>query len=303
MSKRKLLVLFICLSLLYALVVLLGPVDPAVLARYHLTVSKTHQLNLTVVFPYLLIWASAFYGFSTFKKYARIIKDTPEGPGFENISRGLGFLAFSLPVNSLVASSFSATVAEHQSYLAPLSIIRNYLAIILPLLAFITISNGAEKLFGLIKSRKTKVHTSDLWTIITLLIASLFSWLMIARPADNRNPVNVYFLPNWLIVTTLTVPYLYTWYRGAMAAYYISRYQRNVKGQLYRDSLRFLSSGIFAVILLNIFIQLITTLSGRLYRLQLTPILLVVYLLIAMYAVGFGLIAAGAKRMKRIEEV
>jgi len=304
LKKQKLLLLFLLVTIAYALIVLLGPTAPSTLAKYRLSQAKTHLLSLTVVVPFVLIWLSAFYGYVTFKKYAVLVRDTDEGPALTSISRGLGFLAFSLPVNSLISSFMGLLVIEHPSYLATTTIIRNYSAFILPLLAFITISRGAEMLVKLIKRRKKEnLFHPSLWALGTIIVTSLFSWLIIVRPADTREAINVYQLPNWLIITTIVVPYLYIWFRGTLAAFYIISYQRNVTGKLYRQSLAYLSAGVFTVILINILVALITTLSTRLYRLHLTPILIIVYILVALYAVGFGLLASGAKKLKRIEEV
>lgn len=303
MKKHRLLILFVCLSLAYALIVLLGPTDKATLAKYHMSQTGSHLLSLTVVVPLVLIWLSAFYGFTLFRNYARLIHNTAEGPAFDQISHGLGLLAFSLPISSIMTSTVSLVDIQHSSYFIPLTIIKNYLILILPLFAFVTISRGAEKLTLLAKRKKIRSYSPGIWALGIIFFSSLFSWLIIARPADSRGALDVYHLPSWLIITTIVVPYLYTWFRGVLGAYYISSYQLNVKGKLYRESLRYLSTGVLTVIVINIVVQSVTTLSNRLYRLQLTPMLIIIYVLIAMYAVGFGLIAVGAKRLRRIEEV
>ena len=303
MKKYKLLLLFFLISLLYALVALLGPTDTATLTRYHLTQQRTHMLNLTVVLPLLTIWQAAFYGFSVFRSYAHFVTDTKEGPAFKQLAMGLGLLAFSLPVNSASSSLLNLLVIYHPSFSGPGTIAKNYIILLLPMLAFLTLNKGAEKLVMLSKRGKKPLLKPELWSLGAIIVSCLYTWLIISRPDASIHAANVYNLPNWLIISTLVVPYLYTWFRGVQAAYFITVYQHNVRGSLYRRSLAFLSSGVLVVIVLNVLIQLITTLSSRLYRLHLTPLLIIVYVLIALYAVGFGLIASGAKKLKRIEEV
>jgi hypothetical protein len=294
---------FLAATLAYGAVSFFGPVSQETLDRYNLSILKVHLLSLTIIIPLIAIWFSAYYGFSRIKQYARAVRSGAEGPGFKKIADGLGLLAFSLPVSSLLSASFNAIEISHPSYSVPFTITKNYAALVLPLLAFTLICRGSAQLTGLIKPKPSPFRTQELWSLGIITLCSLFSWLLIARPADTRTPLNVYQLPNWLIILTLAVPLLYTWMRGIAAAYYITVYQRNVKGQLYRSSLRKLSAGLMVVIVLNILIQIIISVSSRLYRLELTPLLFIIYCLVALYAVGFGLIASGSKKLKRIEDV
>jgi hypothetical protein len=270
----------------YAVATLFGPVDPTALQKYNLTTTQTHLLLLTVVIPFVAICFTAYLGFSRIKRYATVIAGTEEGPAFRYISNGLGLLAFSLPVNSALSAVATWISISHPSYTNLLTITRNYLAIILPLLAFICVSRGAEKLTNLLKESLRRPLSIHYWLFGAVCTSSIFSWLMIARPADDRLAMNIYQLPNWAIILTLTIPYLYTWFRGFVSVFYIAAYQRNVKGKLYRSSLRSLSMGILTVIIANILIQCIATLSSRLYRLHVTPVLLIIYLLITLYAPG-----------------
>jgi hypothetical protein len=50
-------------------------------------------------------------------------------------------------------------------------------------------------------------------------------------------------------------------------------------------------------------LQFLTTITEQLNRLNLAPLLIVLYLLIAFYAVGYALVARGAKKLKKIEDV
>lgn len=294
---------FEAIGISYALISVLAPTDPAALAKFNISQAKSHLISLTVVIPFLFIWLSAYYGYYALRRYANVISDTEEGKGFQQIATGLGLLAFSLPTAYLISALFNQLVLAHPSYLIPTTIIKNYLSLILPLMAFITASRGTEKLTQHIKRKQPRIYNLHYWTLGIIIFCSVFTWLMVARPADTRIATNIYQLPGWLIILTLTVPYIYTWFRGVLAVYNLSYFQHNVKGKLYRQSLRYLSTGVLGVILVNILIQIIVTLSNRIYRLQLTPILMIVYVLIALYAVGFGLIASGAKKLRKIEEV
>lgn len=112
-----------------------------------------------------------------------------------------------------------------------------------------------------------------------------------------------YYLPNWLIILTLAVPYVYVWCVGINAVRNLNIYKNRVKGLVYKRAIDYLAKGIAVIIVLSIFIQLIAVLSAQLNRLNLTPLLAVIYLLLVLYALGYGLVSRGAKRLKQIEEV
>jgi hypothetical protein len=99
------------------------------------------------------------------------------------------------------------------------------------------------------------------------------------------------------------VPYLYAWFVGLLAAYEIALYNRGVKGVLYRQSLYLLVLGLVMVIFSLVSIQYLNGLSPRIghlvinYKLPLTTTLKIIG------GAGFILIATGAVKLKRIEEV
>jgi hypothetical protein len=65
----------------------------------------------------------------------------------------------------------------------------------------------------------------------------------------------------------------------------------------------YLSYGLLGVIAASIFIQYLTSLSGRLLHWHLSSLLGLIYLLLIIEAVGFVVIALGAKKLQKIEEV
>ncbi len=110
-------------------------------------------------------------------------------------------------------------------------------------------------------------------------------------------------MPNLLIILTLAIPYLYYWYRGLVATYNLYHYQKHVKGQVYKGSLSLVAYGIATIIATSILIRLLVTISARITTLSLTPLLLIIYGFLVIAALGYVLIALGAKRLRRIEEV
>jgi hypothetical protein len=282
--------------------VLLGPIDPAVLHKYGITVGVARLLNLTVVVPIVLIWMTAFYGYTKLRQYAISVAGSTEGAPLRTLTNGLLVLVMSLPFVASASSGLTYLAVHNPGFAQESAIIRNYLNVVSAVLAFYLIGKGAEALAKLVK-RKTMSFDSQTWTFGFIIISSLFSWLVISHHSVVGARGSTYYLPDWLVIVTIVIPYLYVWYRGMMAAYCLYFYQKNVKGQLYKQALSYCSGGIAMVIVTSIFIQLLTVFTARLNRLNLTPVLIIIYLLILVYAVGYILIAKGAKKLKTIEEV
>jgi hypothetical protein len=286
----------------YLATVFLIPIDPNTLEKYHVSGTQARLLNTAVVIPMIGIWFVAFYGFSRISSYAQAVRDTHEGPPFHAMAAGLLISVLGLPFASIIGAILGRYAVLHPDALPMVTIIRNYIGVMLTLLAFYLIGNGAEALARLVKGRRPRLgHPA--WTIGFIICSSLFTWLITARPEGAAMEPSAYYLPDWLIVATIAVPYLYVWYRGAVAAYCIYFYQKNTKGTLYRRALGSFSAGIAVVIGASVFIQFLTTFSERVNRLNLTPILGIIYLLLVLWAVGYGLIARGAKKLKTLEDV
>jgi hypothetical protein len=168
--------------------------------------------------------------------------------------------------------------------------------------AFILIARSGEALYGLVRS-KLKPTVQKIWVLLFITISTLYSFYLVIRPVHDSPASRVYFLPDWLLLVTIVIPYLYIWYLGLNASYCIYVYQRKITGKLYKSALRLVSAGISLVIVSSIITRTITSLSAKLTTLHLTPLLYIIYGLLIIDGAGFVLLAAGARRLRRIEEV
>lgn len=303
--KSKILICsFMILTVAYICLVLFLPTDPTVLARYNLSTSDARLINLSVSIPLVAIWATAFFGFTRFKTYAQKVKASAEGDSYNQLADGLMILAFSLPINSLLSNLSNYLAIHHKNTLPTTTILRSYITLGFSIIVFLMLSRGAKNLAATIKStsraRLLLVRYND---ILLIILSSVFSWLIISRSLSQANGKVIYYLSDWQIILTLAIPYLFAWHQGVLAASRIYLYKKKVKGKIYKSAFDGLAKGIGVVVLVSVLIQLITMVSVRLTRLHLTPILLIIYLLLILYAIGFGMVARGAAKLKKIEEV
>ncbi|HVE80947.1 MAG TPA: hypothetical protein VNA68_02290 [Candidatus Dormibacteraeota bacterium] len=302
---KKYMALLALLVIIYLGITFSIPPDPVSLAKYNLSVLQSRLLSLSIAVPVIGIWFAAFYGFSKFKSYAELIKSSPDGKAFVRLSSGIMVLAIGLPVSSILSSTLNYLGRQNHDLLPQVVITNNYISLLIAAVGFTLIAKGAADLAKVTK--KALPSRSLVAIVVFLLLAAAYIYATLTNP--NRTvPViasgrATYFLPDWLILTTIITPYLYVWYKGLQAAFDINFYRKNIQGILYKKMLGYLAAGLTAVVVSSIFLQFLGAVSVALQKLSLAPLLIIIYILLMVIAVGYVLIALGAKQLKKIEEV
>lgn len=294
---------FAWVAMFYILLTLVLPANDITRQAYGLTAFEYHVVALLVAFPTLLVWFAAFMGYSQLRGYARAIRRTPEGIYFDQLAGGVTWLAWSLPVSVIVPNIFNS-IANGNSLHAGSVIASNYLTLILPLVAFSVIAAASRGLLATVKVKLTLVNARLL--IISFLLLGVLYCFFTFRHFDLTSlgsTDNPYFLPLWLMVMTVTVPYLYAWFMGILAAFEITLFRRHVRGVLYKRPLGLLVGGLLLVILSSVAQQYTASVEPRLAHLVLDYRLVLTLAFRILSGVGFILIALGAHRLQKIEEV
>lgn len=302
-DEKVYILVFIALLVIYFLLALTLPQDTQILKKFGLSEASARLLSLSIVVPLTVIYLAALYGFVRVKDYADQILNTKEGPYFRHIANGLMFLAFSLPLNSILSSLRSYVRHAYPHLMSDITILRQYLALALTFAAILFISRGAQGLYHTLKpSGSSRQSLNGFVFLVPIILTSLYTWLIVQQGSNDAGEPP-FFLPDWAIIFTIVIPYVYLWCIGIWAAVQMHRYQYNVKGIVYKRAIDYLSKGLAGIILISIVLQLLTTLSGVLNRWDVAPLMFVIYVLIGLYAVGYGLVARGAKKLKKLEEV
>ena len=269
--------------------------------QYNLSVDEYRIMITTIILPVVAIWFAAFYGYEKMRAYAQAIRKSPEGPAFSDMANGAAWLAWSLPIPAIISTILLGVGPNHVTLHSAAIIINNYLAIAFALVIFTVIGRATRKLSEVGRVRPTLFGTQVMiGSFVVLGVLYCYFTLHNIEPHVVTNP---YHLPLWLILLTVIIPYLYAWFMGLLAAYEISLYSKKSKGIFYRQALHLLSLGVVIVILASIMIQYLSSISPRLSHLRLNSYLIIIYLLLIVYSLGYILIALGAKKLKRIEEV
>jgi hypothetical protein len=303
--NKKLAAFFTILSIIYLSLSVLVPPDKVTLARYHITRSQDAGLTFTITIPYLIIWFVALVGYSRLKSYSDKISRSKDGAAFQTISKGILWLSLWLPISAVMNTLFNSYYHYHPSATAWLVNVNNYLNIILLLTAFWFIYNGTKQLLGVIKKPSSQLPLA--LTVLFITFSAYYLFLVLQDPSRQFPTAHVaaatYYLPDWLTILLIVIPRLITWHLGMQAVYNLYLYCKNVKGPIYKRALNDLTAGLAWVVITIIILRCFESLASQLTSLSLGIILLLIYFLLALVAIGYSWIARGAKKLQRIEEI
>ena len=296
--KSKIFYGYALFVIIYSMCTLVPSPSAATLAKYHLQPTGLRLLDLTLLVPIFVMWFAVFYGYSRLHKYGQLIKANHDGQQVSKLAKGLLAFALGLPLGSILSSLFQLIIRSHPGFTAASTIISNYVGIVYTLIGFVYISKGTR---GLGERSKTAPSFGFLNTValIVIVLGVIFCDL-IAR--SHHNLIATYHMSYSLVMLTFAVPYMYIWFLGLFAVAGMYAYSKHVGGVVYRKGWNRLAFGLGMIIVLNILLQYLDTLSSWINGLSLSGILLVLYVLLLGLAAGFIVVALGTKELIKIEE-
>ncbi len=298
-----LLILFI---VIYIAELFLIPPDSAALTRYSLSGGAARAISLSFALPLCIIWYAAFYGFTKFKQYANLAGKTKDGHALRILGNGLLALAFSLPISAILGNPRTYLGRLHPDLVPTITIAYNYINLAMSLLALWLIALGSKKLVHSLKDKQRSIYQIIIGFIFILFcVVYTYTALTDPRRQNAAGPIGnaAYYLPDFLVFSTIIVPYIVLWSLGLRAAYNIQLYSKRTAGVLYKDALGRVSLGIVFVVISLMMLRVFASMSSFLNGLSLRYLLVVIYVLLIVIGVGYVLVASGAKKLKKIEEV
>ncbi|MDB5164456.1 MAG: hypothetical protein JWL89_82 [Candidatus Saccharibacteria bacterium] len=292
------------LAVVYTTLLFVLPANKIAMQAYHLAPTQYHILLFVVVLPLILIWFAAFYSYAKLDQYAQLISKTPEGGDFVELARGVRWLAWGLAIPSLLSIILNSIANSRPGFLSTALITTNYFSLLIPLIGFSIIRKGAQ---GLTEHAKLRLNSGSAQTIMIVFVVLgvafcffIFRQLNLHSFSSSNNP---YFLPVWLLISTIIVPYLYAWFSGLLAAHDLALYSKHVSGVFYRQAMRLLAGGTVAVIASSVAIQCLRSVIPRSGHLSLSATLVIINIIYVIMAAGFIMLSIGANKLKKIEEI
>ncbi len=292
------------LACLYIFLIFVLPANNMTMQKYHFSPLEYKVVAFAVAIPSLFAWFAAFIGYAKLREYAQSVRKTSEGIAYDQLAEGTTWLAWSLPAGVLVAVVLNAFAGRHPAFRDTAIIISNYVTLILPLIGFSIIANASQRLLTNVKA-KLSLANARFMIIGFLVFGALYCYLVFSHlnPGSLGSTDNPYYLPAWLLVLTLIVPYLYAWFMGILGAYEIILYRSHARGLLYKRALGLMVGGLVTVILSSVALQYIGSAQPSVGYLVLNDRLALILLFRVIGGIGFVLLALGASKLKRIEEV
>ena len=294
----------IILSVLYIGLILVLPYRHAPIAHHHLSATEYRLASAAIALPVIAVWFFAFWGYAKLREYSDTILKSHEGPHFDRLASGCAWLAWGLPLATISSLILGSLTTRWVGFHSTSIIITNYIALIVPLIAFVIISSAGNGLIG--KERPRLDLTSARLTMVVFLAIGVAYCFFVFRSLDLTSLTstqNPYFLPVWLTILSVIIPYLYAWFIGLLAAYEITLFSINMRGLLYRRALLYMVVGLVIIIVSSIALQYINSVWPRTDTIVFDFHLLIALIVRVVGGVGFIILAIGANRLKKIEEV
>jgi hypothetical protein len=209
-------------------------------------------------------------------------------------------------VASFILQALIGIVTGHivgSSLMEPVVLLHNHLPILLALIGFCDIFIGSRSLIAHVK-RQASLESNLRFIFPYLILAVIFCSYFYTHISHLVTAgVPNFSVPGHWPFYTLALPSIVTWLIGAFALENIHRYAEAVTGSIYKSALRNLVRGLSVALIFSIIIQLLSLSSTFFGRFGLGTLLLIIYALLLIYALGFVFIARGAKQLTKIEVV
>lgn len=298
-SRWRFTILILLLWGAYCGITLLTPPDPAA-TQYQLSTLTLNLLVISVSLPYLICWLFAVSGWLHLRAFAHEQARGTERDGFAKIAYGLLALVASLVVPTLVRAVY--VYISHDSTSAGWNIFSNYLGIFFPLLGFLLMFIGSLQITSQITPKVTRLAKATT-VFFPVALFGVFYILMIFTNPTRQTSLDpsvqpTYFLPDNMIIGTIILPVIATWFLGLLLVLNLEHYSHYSK-TINRPGLVSFYNGIIIIVATTILTQVLASLgNSRFANLNLGVLLAIVYTFLGLLALGFGLIARGAKKLQ-----
>jgi len=292
---------FVILLLIATVLALALPPDPATLKLYHISTTTYRVIIALLLIPEALLWYACFFAYSKLLEYSRYLGGSKEHRAFKKITLGMGVLAYGLILPTIVSLLLSILSHHSESFKPSATIITNYISLLVVLISFSVLRGGTQILIESSRSiKRPSLRGLRMFALLFTVLAVFFTYATIHTHHLSNNAYRLSLVP---LMLTIIIPYLYAWFEGLVCVYNFRLYSIYVKGVLYKKAFFGLSVGLLLTVIASIAMEFITSTIGARKDEPLGFVVLVLYIIIAIFLAGLGMMALGTKKLKKIEEV
>jgi hypothetical protein len=291
---------------IYGIVTILAPGAEAV-TRYGLTLFQTNLLRVTILLPYLLIWAASLYSVLHFHAYTKLIKISPEKKAFENITLGLMFL-FAEVVLPAFVNLIGAYFPDSFTIQKIVTVVRNDLTVLLYLFSFYFLWQASREFLKIFLQNSPAAKPKyEIVSIVTALLSVIFIFCVISNPYRTSSPTSLikptYYLNDLSIFITIVIPYIIVWLLGLLTIKNIRTFATEVQGVIYKKTFSATAKGLSIIISLVIALQFLSQATTFFGHAHISIILLIIYIIFFLIAGGYLYLAKAANALTSIEKI
>lgn len=305
MGNLRTTLIFFGLAIIYVLGTVLPSPDTSTLKKYDITATQLRVLIITIVLPYVIIWTLSLIAYLRFRAYSRSIKNDKDGEAWHEVTKGILWIALSLPIFSTVNTLSSLLYRQTPSWTSNLVRFDVYLAMIVMAIGIWYVYKGSGKLLSLV--HKYRFQTSLTLVLGFIAFAVVYTFMTLNDPARSVPTGAIeratYYEPDWAILLTITIPRLLMWFLGLQALYNITVYFAKTRGKIYKSALVNLAQGLGIILGATIFLRVLQTLNSVLAVSGLGLMLVIIYLLLVALGIGYFLMDRGARKLEILEKV
>lgn len=257
-------------------------------------------IRLTIFIPYILSWFAGLSGSVALRRCGEWLRGE-ESSGFRLIANAVAVFVVGSLLSSLVGS-LRSYFDEGTVWRVAVSVVNNYVYVGTALVAAIVFFKGARKLVHPKQDERAEKDDKVMSAVITVILACLYIPLVFTNPYRQIPAASgqaTYYLPDVVIVLTIVLPLIVTWYVFLAAMFRFNRYVLPISNEMRRRGLKGLFHGLWLTLFASIFLQILISLgSQRLTGAGLGFLLAIIYVLVGLQVVGFILIYFGAKHVR-----
>jgi hypothetical protein len=283
--------------------------DGLTTSHIRLSATQLRLVDLAVALPGLAIWAAILFAARSIGHYARAIAGSKEAAGFRYLARGIYALLIGLVVSSYLGGLqqlLSHHAAHPQQVKTDFVIVSNYVSVVSALITYGLVLQGGRLLLRSIGAR-LEIAQRLLIGVSFAVLTVAYLWLIHDNPARQTSvdpAISPTFgLPYWLIVLTVALPFVFSWFVGLLALLSIHQYGNQTAGLIYKLLFKKLLIGMTLFISLTMLLQLLTQLYNLYADSSLSFVLGIIALVYLILTYAFMLVAQGARRLNGIERL
>ncbi|HSX30613.1 MAG TPA: hypothetical protein VLE99_01730 [Candidatus Saccharimonadales bacterium] len=302
-SKWRFTTLILLVWGVYCVISLLTPQDASI-SKYHISPLVFGLLIVSVLLPYLVCWLYAISGWLHLREFTQRLSPGTDRNGFAKITSGLLVLVISIIVPTVVQALYLYLGNSPDS--PGWNIFSNYIGILFPLLSSLLMFLGSLQITSHIQPKITQLAKVTTVLFPVALFGIFYLFMIFTNPTRqvSADPMvrPTYFLPDSMIIATIVLPVIANWLLGLLFVLNLEHYSHYSK-TINRPALVSFYNGIIILVGITILSQVLASLgSNRFDNLSLGFVLVLVYILLGILTLGFGLIAHGAKKLQPPDE-